>query len=66
MRTLIYPIQKIENRELELKDFNVDCDFWLFNLKIKQAIEINIELTYGEIKKLIEMAETLRKQHLEL
>ena len=58
------PINKIERRELEVKECNVDTGFILYNFHIPQAVDINIDITPDEIEWLYETNKKLKKKLL--
>lgn len=57
----IKTITKFEDRELTLKEYNSATGYILYNLKVPQAIEINLVLTPSEIEWLYATHKTIKK-----
>jgi len=59
-----YPVSTLEERTVELRRYNVKDNFWLFNLKCEQAIEINLAFSLAELKDILKMAEKMKASTL--
>jgi len=59
----IHPIQRIETRELSVKEFNEETGFILYNFRVPQGVEINLDITPTEIEWLYKAHKKITKQY---